>query len=414
MFLTGSSSDKQNKKEDKDNLHQKNGSTLTEKDFEAQSMLSIVARQFMEHRLAVVGLVVIAIFVGIAAFAPLISSLTGIDPEAQNVFNRYKPAMTTIKMSTDQQEVEIEKFIESDPARAAEIVTALKSQGIVGQNATEEDAIYDLILEGSEEQLAAFAKSKADAIAPLQDLVSGFQTFHLFGTDELGRDVFMRLVYGTRVSIFVGILVAIAAAFIGLIIGSLAGYYGGWVDTVLSRIIDSLLSLPLIPMLIVFAAVDLKKVPIFGGIAGGENESIIKLVAILVLFSWMTVARLVRGSILAIKNREFILAAKTLGAKDWLVIGTHIVPNVVAPLLVAVTLNVGNSILSEAALSFLGLGIQPPTPSWGNMLFNAQELIFEAPLLAILPGLLILATVISFNFVGDGLQDAIDPKAIKR
>jgi peptide/nickel transport system permease protein len=128
----------------------------------------------------------------------------------------------------------------------------------------------------------------------------------------------------------------------------------------------------------------------------------------------MTVARLVRGSILSIKSREFILAAKTLGARDWLVILTHIVPNVIAPLLVAVTLNIGNSILSEAALSFLGLGIQPPNPSWGNMLFNAQELIFEAPLLAILPGLLILFTVISFNFIGDGLQDAIDPKAIKR
>jgi peptide/nickel transport system permease protein len=128
----------------------------------------------------------------------------------------------------------------------------------------------------------------------------------------------------------------------------------------------------------------------------------------------MTVARLVRGSVLSLKEREFILAARTVGANDRTIILTHMVPNVVAPLLVAITLNIGNSILSEAALSFLGLGIQPPTPSWGNMLFNAQELISESPMLAVIPGLLIFIVVISFNFIGDGLQDAVDPKAIRR
>ena len=128
----------------------------------------------------------------------------------------------------------------------------------------------------------------------------------------------------------------------------------------------------------------------------------------------MTVARLVRGSILSLREREFILASKTLGATDFTIITRHMFPNVIAPMLVSVTLGVGESILFEAALSFLGLGIQPPTPSWGNMLFNAQELISQAPFLAILPGLLILMVTISFNYVGDGLQDAIDPKAIRR
>jgi peptide/nickel transport system permease protein len=138
------------------------------------------------------------------------------------------------------------------------------------------------------------------------------------------------------------------------------------------------------------------------------------MILILCLFSWMTVARLVRGSILTLREREFILAAKTLGASDITIIMRHMFPNVIAPMLVSISLGVGESILFEAALSFLGLGIQPPTPSWGNMLFNAQELIYQAPFLAILPGLMIFLTVISFNFLGDGLQDAIDPKAIRR
>ncbi|HEY1080017.1 MAG TPA: ABC transporter permease, partial [Bdellovibrio sp.] len=145
-----------------------------------------------------------------------------------------------------------------------------------------------------------------------------------------------------------------------------------------------------------------------------SNESIIKMVIILCIFSWMTVARLVRGSILSIREREFVLAARTLGAGDGTIIVRHMFPNVIAPMLVSITLGVGESILFEAALSFLGLGIQPPTPSWGNMLNNAQELIYQAPFLAILPGVLILMTTISFNYLGDGLQDAIDPKAIRR
>jgi peptide/nickel transport system permease protein len=180
------------------------------------------------------------------------------------------------------------------------------------------------------------------------------------------------------------------------------------------RVTDALLSLPILPVMIVVAAIDLQKIPGVSNILSVGNESILKVVFILCLFSWMTVALLVRGSILTLREREFILASKTLGATDFTIIMRHLLPNVLAPLLVSVTLGVGESILFEAALSFLGLGIQPPTPSWGNMLFNAQELIYEAPFLAILPGVLILMVVISFNYVGDGLQDAIDPKTIKR
>jgi peptide/nickel transport system permease protein len=180
------------------------------------------------------------------------------------------------------------------------------------------------------------------------------------------------------------------------------------------RITDSLLSLPQMPVLILFAAVDLTKLPFLGWLISQQNESVAKLVVVLCLFSWMTVARLVRGSVLSLREREYILASQTLGATDRTLILTHMLPNVMAPLLVTVTVNVGQSILFEAALSFLGLGVQPPTPSWGNMLSNAQELVSAAPLLVVIPGLLILLTVISFNFVGDGLQEAINPKSVKR
>jgi peptide/nickel transport system permease protein len=261
------------------------------------------------------------------------------------------------------------------------------------------------------EQLRALKDPRVNAYINVLD---GFTTTHYLGTDELGRDVLMRLIYGARVSISIGLLVAVISALIGLLIGSLAGYYGGFLDSALMRITDSLLSLPLIPVLILFAAADIKQIPILGMFIRGENESIAKMVVVLCLFSWMTAARLVRASILSVKEKEFVFAARTLGAGDFRIIAWHITPNILAPLLVAVTLNIGKSILFEAALSFLGLGVQPPTPTWGNMLYNAQELIHEAPLLAIFPGTLIFITVICFNFVGDGLQDAIDPKAIRR
>jgi peptide/nickel transport system permease protein len=248
----------------------------------------------------------------------------------------------------------------------------------------------------------------------LKILYSSWDRFYFLGTDELGRDVAIRLIYAARVSIGVGILVALISGLIGFLIGSLAGFYGGFIDAVLMRVTDSLLSLPIIPVLIVFAAIDLQKIEWLKDLIGGAHESIFKMVIILCLFSWMTVARLVRGSILALREREFILAAKTLGARDRTIILRHMFPNVIAPMLVAITLGVGESILFEAALSFLGLGIMPPTASWGNMLNNAQEVIYKNIWLAILPGLMILITVVSFNFFGDGLQDAMDPKSIRR
>jgi peptide/nickel transport system permease protein len=166
-------------------------------------------------------------------------------------------------------------------------------------------------------------------------------------------------------------------------------------------------------VLILVASVDPTKVPVLASM-DPESMSILKMILVLMLFSWMGQARLVRGEVLAIKEQEYILAARTSGMSHIGIILKEILPNVITPVIVSVTLGIGSSILFEAALSFLGLGIQPPTPSWGNMLNNAQEIIYSAPLLAVIPGILILIVTMSFNFLGDGLQDALDPKAMRR
>ncbi|MCH7793915.1 MAG: ABC transporter permease [Proteobacteria bacterium] len=236
---------------------------------------------------------------------------------------------------------------------------------------------------------------------------------HPLGTDELGRDLLLRLLYGGQVSLMVGIAAALCATVIGTAIGLLAGYYGGTVDRLLMRLTDGAIALPILPLLIVLAAVDLTKLGLPEDLATSENISLYRIVLLIALVGWTTVARLVRGATLSMKAREFVRAAEALGANHARIMLVHILPNVVSPIIVATTLSIGNIILLESVLSFLGLGIQPPMASWGNMLTGAQELIWDAPALAVYPGLLIFVTVIAFNFLGDGLQDALDPRAVK-
>lgn len=378
----------------------------------ARSMFQIILSQFFEHKMAVVGLFVIFLFILVALSADLISKTTGLDPNSQNLGARYEQPMTRIETSSDVKEAEIDLWIKNNPEAAIKIQQAIVDQQLMTVNP--EDALFELSNRPNQESIELLNKVNLPETKTLVEKFRHFSTLHILGTDEVGRDVFMRLIYGARVSMGVGVAVAIASALIGLIIGALAGYYGGLIDTALMRVTDALLSLPLIPVLIVVAAVDLNKIPVVKALLPTENESIVKMFLILCLFSWMQVARLVRGSILSLREREFVLAAKTLGARDRTIIIRHMFPNVLAPMLVSITLGVGESILFEAALSFLGLGIMPPTPSWGNMLNNAQEVIYKNIWLTIIPGLMILMTTISFNFVGDGLQDAVDPKSVRR
>jgi peptide/nickel transport system permease protein len=226
---------------------------------------------------------------------------------------------------------------------------------------------------------------------------------HPLGTDELGRDEATRLMYGGRVSLMVGIVVAILAAGIGTVVGMLSGYYSGSVDNVLMRFTDMMMALPLLPLLMVAGLV-------FSDL-GLPSVWVIPL--ILGFLEWMVVARLVRGAFLALREKEFVEAAHAMGASDWRIITQHLLPNSVAPIIVSATLVVGAAIIVESVLSFLGFGIQPPTPSWGNMLSDARSTMVLYPWLMWAPGIAIVLTVLSVNFLGDGLRDALDPTQIR-
>lgn len=386
-----------------------------------KTLFQILLTQFLQHRFAVISLGVIVFFVVVALMAPVISFVTGIYPNQQDMYNRYKPPFTRTPFTTEIMELSVERFLKKSPKAHEQIVAAIRSEPGIDTSSIDFEESAEMFLITLHDQMTSDSvyavRIAAISSKPLQKFVrmrENFSINHLLGTDELGRDVLIRLIYGARVSIGVGVIVAFAGALIGLLVGCCAGFYGGILDSVLMRVTDSLLSLPLLPVMIVLCAIDLKSIPIFKNMFTASSESIFKLIFVLTAFSWMSAARLVRGCILSLKEQEFIQAARTLGAKSGFIIFVHIIPNVLAPLLVEVTLKVGQSILSEAALSFLGLGIQPPVPSWGNMLLNAIEIVYNAPTLAIFPGLLILIVVVSFNYFGDGLQDAVNPHSIRR
>ena len=223
---------------------------------------------------------------------------------------------------------------------------------------------------------------------------------HIMGLDFAGRDVFSRVLYGGRISLLIGFSSMISAITLGTLLGAVAGYFGGWVDNVVMRLTDMMLSFPLYLLLFVLSV-------FIAGNTGGLNIAMIVLVIMVV--SWTYIARLVRGEFLSLKERDYILAARAVGAGPVDIIVHHLLPNAIAPIVVSATLLVGNTIILESVLSFFGFGVQPPTSSWGSMLYDAQENMASAPWAAIYPGLMILLTVLSVNLLGDGLRDALDP-----
>ncbi len=219
---------------------------------------------------------------------------------------------------------------------------------------------------------------------------------HFLGTDQLGRDVFSRMLYGSRVSLSVGFVAVAISIFIGILVGAVAGYYGGWIDAVLMRFVDIMLCFPSFFLILTVVAV--------------LGPSLLNVMIVIGITSWMGTSRFVRAEFLSLRERDFAQAAKALGVSDRRIIFRHILPNALAPVFVTATLDVATAILVEAGLSFLGFGVQPPAPSWGNILTEGRTYIFDAWWLTVFPGLAILITVLSFNLLGEGLRDALDPR----
>jgi peptide/nickel transport system permease protein len=286
-------------------------------------------------------------------------------------------------------------------APVAEIVTATMTQRQLAWRRFRRHklAVASAILLFVIALLAVFAPMLTDYSFEEQDLTSTLQgpsSSHFFGTDTLGRDQFTRVMYGGRVSLSVGLAVAFSATVIGTVVGSVAGYYGGKADNLLMRVTDLFLSIPFLVVLIMGSL-------LLGG-------SIFDIVIVLSLFFWMPDARIVRGIFLSLKEKEFVEAARASGASDRRIIFNEVLPNAMGPIIVSTTLTVAAAILTESVLSFLGYGIQPPTPTWGNLLDAAKNLAVSAPWLIIFPGVAILITVLCVNFLGDGLRDALDPQ----
>ncbi|MDA8098334.1 MAG: ABC transporter permease [Nitrospiraceae bacterium] len=230
----------------------------------------------------------------------------------------------------------------------------------------------------------------------IKHILTGPSAAHPFGTDELGRDVLSRMIWGSRVSLEVGFVAISIATIIGILLGAAAGFYGGYLDSAIMRFVDIMLSIPTIFLVLAVIAI--------------LEPNILNIMIVIGLTSWMEPARLVRAEFISIKEREFVTAAHALGATDLRIIFRHILPNGLSPILVSATMGVGGAILVESALSFLGLGVQPPTPSWGSLLSSGKDNIEIAWWLSAFPGLAILVTVLGYNLLGEGIRDALDPR----
>ncbi len=246
---------------------------------------------------------------------------------------------------------------------------------------------------------------------------------HWLGTDQIGRDYYSRLVYAARISLTVSVTATLSSLIIGVVVGAASGYYGGALDSVLMRFVEFLLTIPALPLLLIVSSILLQNpealplptviIKFMGGIMlipDQQARQAVLIILVLTAFGWLTTAQLMRGMVLSLREQQFVEAARAMGAHDIYIIFRHMVPNAMAPIIVEASLALGGYIVYEAALSFLGFGIQDPTPTWGNMLAATQAYMFEHPWLPLIPGTPIFICSLSFNFVGDGLRDALDPR----
>jgi peptide/nickel transport system permease protein len=360
---------------------------------------------FKRNGISVAASMVIFVLYSVAFLAPLLSPFSPYDQQ-DFLVTAYQPPLTRLDALVLRQHrtMVIPMRAGGDMASRAANTLILDSQKLRSRN-----QVHSLKFVNSyriEADQVFYRQGMREKSMPLTDLVSVSgniakpeyavtKTF-LLGTDQYGRDIFSRVLYGSRISLSIGFLVVLISVSLGTVIGISSGYFGGWVDGTLMRIVDVLIAFPALFLILIIIAT-------FG-------NSIYLIVITLSFTGWMGVARIVRGQVLSLKEQEFILAAKSLGLSNLRIIFRHLLPNTLTPVIVAATLRIGSIILTEAGLSFLGLGVQPPTPSWGNIINEGRDSLLNHWWISTFPGIAILSTVVCFNLIGDGIRDALDPR----
>ena len=359
---------------------------------------------FKRNGISVAASMVIFVLYSVAFLAPLLSPFSPYDQQ-DFLVTAYQPPLTRLDALVLRQHrtVVIPLRPGSDLASKAANTLILDSQKLRSRN-QEHNLKFVNSYQITGDQVL-YRQGMREKSLPLSDLVNVgtsvqpkytvTKTF-LLGTDQYGRDIFSRVLYGSRISLSIGFLVVLISVSLGTVIGISSGYFGGWVDNTLMRIVDVLIAFPALFLILIIIAT-------FG-------NSIYLIVITLSFTGWMGVARIVRGQVLSLKEQEFILAARSLGLSNGRIIFRHLLPNTLTPVIVAATLRIGSIILTEAGLSFLGLGVQPPTPSWGNIINEGRDSLLNHWWISTFPGVAILSTVVCFNLIGDGIRDALDPR----